>query len=288
MKLATITTSYAPDFELCREAAASVLAYTPASAIHYIVVPRRDLGLFSQLRGPRTQVLPVEEILPRYVRAVPGANFWLSLRHPFPPVRGWIMQQIVKMQVPAKVDADVLLYADSDFVFIRPVTAETFRKDGHIRFYRKEAAIDEHMPRHIIWHNLARRLLGAPVAQPPFPDYINSPGAWERSKVLALHDRIQQINGRPWLDVVASQLHFSEGTLYGTFVDAVLGEQANVTPVDSMLCHTYWDTSPLSLEAAQKFLDDVAPEDIAVWITSKSGTPIEVRRAALAKAGFLP
>jgi Family of unknown function (DUF6492) len=286
--IAVITVSYAPDFELCQDAAASVLAYTPASAIHYIIVPGDDVPMFSGLAGSRTQVWPVEALLPKRIRSVPGANFWLNLRRPFPPIRGWVMQQIMKLQAASQIDAELLLFADSDFVFVRPIDAETFKLDGRVRFYRKGAAVDENLPRHVIWHNLARRLLGVPPAQPPFPDYIHSPGVWERRKVLAMQDRIREVTGRPWLDVFAGQLHISESTLYGVFVDEVLGEHANVTPVDSMLCHTCWQTSPLSLPEVEKFMDEMPAEDIAVWITSRSDTPIEVRRAALARSGFLP
>jgi hypothetical protein len=285
---AVITVSYAPDFELCKEAAASVLAYTPASTKHYIVVPRRDLPLFSVLRGPRTNVWSVESLLPRHIVTVPRANFWLNLRRPFPPIRGWVMQQLIKLQIATQIDADVLLYADSDFVFVRPVTAATFKLDGRTRFYRKVAAVNEHFPRHLIWHDVARDMLGVPRARPPFNDYIHSPGVWERRKVLAMQDRILQITGRPWFDVMASQLHVSESTLYGVFVDVVLGEQANVAPVDSMLCHTYWDTTPLSLDEAERFVNATPDDYVAVWITSKSETPVEIRRAALAKSGFLP
>ena len=38
------------------------------------------------------------------------------------------MQQMVKLQAAAQIEADVLLSVDSDVVFVRPVTAETFRR----------------------------------------------------------------------------------------------------------------------------------------------------------------
>ena len=286
--LAVITASYAPDFEFCRDTVTSVRTYAPAGTVHYVIVPRRDLKLFSEFAGPSTMVWPVERLMPRRVMTVPGANFWVNLRRPFPPIRGWVMQQLVKIQIASEIDADLLLYADSDFIFIRPFTAETFKKDGRVRFYRKEAAIDEGLPRHIIWHNVARDMLGAPRAEPPLPDYIHSPGTWERRKVLAMQDRIRKITGRHWLDVVTSELHFSENILYGVFVDVVLGEDADITVVDSMLCHTYWGApgSTLSLDEVEKFIDTTPPEDVALWITDR--TPVDIRRAALAKSGFLP
>ena len=116
------------------------------------------------------------------------------------------------------------LLADSDVVFVRPVTAETFRKDGRLTYYRSDEAVHASMPRHIIWHDVARRLLGLPPAgPPPLPDYISPLNVWDRQAVLALRDRIEQVTGRPWLDAIGSQLHVSEFMLYGVFVEEVLG-----------------------------------------------------------------
>jgi hypothetical protein len=214
---------------------------------------------------------------------IPGANFWLNLRRPVPPVRGWVMQQVVKLQAAAQIEADTLLLVDSDVLFVRPVTAQMFRQDGLLRFYRKDAGVDARLPRHLIWHDIARDLLGISRARPPLPDYISAFNVWDRGTVLAMCDRIQQVTGRPWLDAVAGQLHVSEFILYGVFVDDVLGDQANVAPVESMLCHSYWDPSPLNLDTAERFARAVPDEDVAVMISAKSHTPLEVRRTALSR-----
>ena len=80
-KLAIITPSYAPDFELCRDLNASVLAHTPASTQHYVIYRTVTSG-FPSMRGPRTQVWSVDQLLPRYVIGVPRSNFWVNLRRP--------------------------------------------------------------------------------------------------------------------------------------------------------------------------------------------------------------
>jgi hypothetical protein len=54
--LAVLTPSYAPDLELCRDLNRSVLEWTQPEVRHHIIVPRRDVGLFARLRGPRTEV----------------------------------------------------------------------------------------------------------------------------------------------------------------------------------------------------------------------------------------
>jgi Family of unknown function (DUF6492) len=282
--LAIVTPSYALDLELCRDLNRSVLEWTPADVQHHIIVPRRDEGLFAPLRGGRTQVWTVDQFLPRRMLALPFANVWLNLRRPYPPIRGWVMQQLVKLQAAAELGSDVVLLVDSDVVFVRPVTGETFRKDGRLCYYRRERAVDESLPRHMIWHDVSRRLLGLPPAgPPPLPDYVSPLNAWDRQVVLGLRDRIEQVTGRPWLDAIGSQLHLSEFMLYGVFVEGVPGASADVLATDSMLLHTYWDTTPMARGAAEDFVRGLSPQGVAVMISAKSGTPLEVRRQALSR-----
>lgn len=281
-RLAVLTPSYAPDLELCRDLNRSVMEWTPDDVQHHIIVPRRDLQRFASLRGPRTTLWTVDELLPRRLLAVPGANAWVNLRRPYPPVRGWVMQQLVKLHAAAELDADEWLLADSDVVFVRPITAQTFRRDGRLCFYRRQDAVHESMPRHLAWHAVARRLLGLPdTGPPPLPDYISPVNAWDRTTVLALRDRIEQVAGRHWLDVIGSELHISEFVLYGVFVDAVLGRSAGVVADESMLLHAYWPTTPLSPVDARSFVRELPPDHVAVMISAKSHTPMHVRREAL-------
>jgi hypothetical protein len=279
--VAVITPSYAPDFELCRDLNRSVLEWTPPDVDHHVIVPARDRKLFGRLRGPRTEVWTVDQFVPSRMLPVPRMNMWLNVRRPYPPVRGWVMQQVVKLRAAAALGADVLVLADSDVIFVRPVTEDTFESDGRVRFYRSDDAVDEEMRRHVMWHDVARRLLGLPPAgPPPLPDYVSALNVWERRVVLALRDRIERVTGRPWLDAIASELHVSEFILYGVFVDGVLGTSADVFAADSMLCHSYWGSSPLAPAAAAGFVRGLSPEDVAVMISAKSGTPLEVRREA--------
>jgi hypothetical protein len=280
--LAVITPSYARDFELCRDLNRSVLEWTPPEVDHHLIVPTRDLKLFGRLRAPRTRVWTVDEMLPRRIRPVPKTNAWLNLRRPYPPIRGWVAQQLVKLHAAANLGAEVLVLADSDVVFVRPVTLETFRREGLVRFYRSDNAVDTRLPRHLIWHRVAGRLLGLPPAgPPPLPDYVSAVNAWDRQVVLGLRDRIEEVTGRPWLDAIAAELHVSECILYGVFVDRVLKDSAEVNAEGSMLCHTYYEETPLAPASAAGFVDALAPEDVAVSISAKSGTPLDVRRGAL-------
>ena len=52
--------------------------------------------------------------------------------------------------------------------------------------------------------------------------------------------RVAATTGRPWTTAIARQLHFSEWTLYGVFVDDVIGAPANSFASDDPLCLGYW------------------------------------------------
>jgi hypothetical protein len=278
-----LTPSYAPDFELCCELNRSVLEWTPAEVDHHVVVPQRDRELFAALRGPRTRVWTVEQLLPRRMWPVPMVNAWLNVRRPYPPVRGWVMQQIVKLGASAELGADLVVLADSDVVFVRPVTVDTFRSGGRVRFYRSDRALDESLPRHLLWHETARRLVGLPPAgPPPLPDYISGGvNVWERRVLLALRDRIEFVNRRPWLDAIAAQLHISEFILYGVFVDEVLGSSAEVITAESTLVHCHWGPEPMAQGSVADFVRALQPDDVAVMISAQSDTEPDVRRRAL-------
>jgi uncharacterized protein DUF6492 len=281
-RLGVLTPSYLPDLELCRDLNRSVLEWMPEDVRHHIIVPRRDREAFRALQSPRTAIWTVDQLLPPRMFAVPRANVWLNLRRPYPPVRGWVMQQLVKLRAASQFDADVLVLADSDVRLVRPTTIDTFRQGGRLRFYREEAAVDEGMRRHLIWHRVARRLLGLPDADSGLlPDYISAFNVWDRRVVSEMCSHIERVTGRSWLDALGAQLHISEFILYGLFVDEVLGASANVFHSNSMLCHSYWDTTPLGPSAADEFVGELGSEDVAIMISAKSHTSLAVRRQAL-------
>lgn len=162
MRMAIFTPSFAPDFEMCADLHRSVLRYTPDTVHHHIIVPDADREQFRALGGPRTHIRSESEFLPSSFIRMPFTKYTLNLRRPFPPVRGWILQQVIKLAAVAECTDDVALLVDSDVEFIRPFEPETFSRDGTVRFYREEGGVDERLPRHMIWHTVARSLLGLP------------------------------------------------------------------------------------------------------------------------------
>jgi hypothetical protein len=282
-RMSIITPSFAPDFELCSDLHRSVLECSPRSVHHHIIVPQADVKLFQRLSGPRTHIRCEADFLPASFISVPLTKFTINLRHPIPPVRGWILQQLVKLAAVAGSDDDVTVIVDSDIEFVRPFGAETFIRDGVVRLYRKPDAIDQRMPHHMTWHRVARELLGLEPSPPPYPDYISSLLAWNPAIVRQMLAKVTSITGRPWTTAIGGQLHFSEWTLYGLFVDHALGGPARSFVSDDQLCVSYWNDGPLTGQRAIDLLRAIRPTDIAAMISSKSRTPLEIRRAAFAE-----
>ena len=84
---------------------------------------------------------------------------WLQTRGR--PVRGWLVQQLIKLAVAEVMTQDVLVHADSDVVLLRPFLADSVADDaGRVRLYRLPGAIDERLPNHIRWHRSAEKLVG--------------------------------------------------------------------------------------------------------------------------------
>lgn len=289
-QMVVVTPTYAPDIELFSDLHQSVLRCFPRHVRHMAVVPETDIRLFQRFEGPRCVVVGVRDVLPRSVLAVPfirmmNSKVWINARCPVPPLRGWIVQQLVKLSVASQMSERIVVTADSDLVFVRPVTVTTFAPDGKARLYRLDDGVGESLPRHVRWHAVAHELLGLPPPPPPpLPDYVSPLVPWDRHLVDRMLKRIEDVTGRRWTEAVGKELHFSECILYGAYADTF--EQAeNVSLTADSLCHSYWDPVigehvPLTVAQAAEWLDSLGPNDIAYMISAKSHTPMHIRRAA--------
>ena len=279
-RMTIITPSYRPDFELCVDLNRSVLEFAPECVEHQILVPRADFHLFaSHLAGPRTHVRCREELLPTSFVRLPRTDFLLNLRWPFLPVRGWIEQQLVKLAAASHCKDDVVLIVDSDVQFVRSFDARTFTRDGAVRFYRLPNGVDARLPYHIRWHRSARTLMGLPAGSPPYADYISSMVACNPAVIRQMLARVESSTGRPWATAIAKQLHFSEWTLYGVFMEELAAPDAKAFVSDKPLCMGDWSTA-FGKNEADEFLAKLEPTDVAAMISSKTGTHVAVRRSA--------
>jgi hypothetical protein len=282
--LAVLTPSFRGDVSLFADLHDSVLANTPPSVMHHVVVPPSDARLFRQFEGPRCRIWTHRDLLPRYCLSVPYASgLTLSLRRPWLPVRGWVTQQIMKMAGTAAIDARVVLIIDSDAVLLREPTLDEFAHNGRLWHFRRERAVTAGMDRHLLWHNVARKLLGLEgIVAAPAPDYISPITIWDPAVVRSLMEHIADTTGRDWMDAVTGELHVSEFVLYGVFVDSILG---GIAPFAGPLCHNYYERIPLSPADARAFAEQMPPNALGAMISSHSHTPSDVRQEAFQQCG---
>jgi hypothetical protein len=281
-RLEILTPSYAPDFDLCADLVASVRALAPPGTVHRIVVPTRDVEQFSALADELVTVESVTLYLPRSLLKVPMANIWVNARSPWPPTRGWIAQQLIKLAATAASSADHVLVVDSDVVFVRKFDVDEYTAGKAPVLYRVPDAVDARLPRHLVWDDVAHDLLGlARSTQPTRPDYICWPCLWDPTLVRSLLARVARVGGRPWQTVIGRQLHFSEMVLYGVYLDEIVAEEARISHVSSMRCVNYSDEETLDAAGMDRLLQQVGADDLAVMVSAKSNTSIAVRRAAV-------
>jgi hypothetical protein len=294
--LAFVTVSYGPDRDRCALLTRSLEEFAP-SGEHLIVVDRADLELFQSLENGRATLVATEDVLPLWLRRLDirriglRSNLWIQSRGK--PVRGWLVQQLVKLALAEELTADVLVHADSDVVLVRPFRASSVADHAErVRLVAQPDAIDESMPNHVAWHRSAEKLLGIGRAGLPLPDFITSLVPWKRENAVAMLEHVERNTGRHWLRALAGAWNVSEYTLYGRFVRDVLGEEAGQYVTSSSLCHDYWTHAPLSAQELEAFLDGIGPEEVAVSITAKAGMRpedyvdvLERRWAALHREG---
>jgi Family of unknown function (DUF6492) len=273
--VAFVTPSYRLDRDRCALLSRSLEACAP-SVEHWIVVDRGDLPLFRSLQNNRTNVVAKEEVLPLWVRRIDtlriGLRSTVWLQAHGLPIRGWLLQQLIKLAVAEELTADVLVHADSDVVLVRPFSiSSVVDEDGQVRLYEQPDAIDAALPEHVLWHRSAERLLGIDQAELPVSNFISSLVPWKRENAVALLEQIQSNTGRHWLPALAAAWDVSEYTLYGRFAQDVLGEKAGQFASPAPLCHDYYKRVPLAVPELEALLDRVGREQVAVSLTSKAG-----------------
>lgn len=300
MSVRIVTPSYAPDFELFRSLHESVLRFTGPDVVHEVIVPRRDIALFASIASDRLAVTDVRSLLPRsFVSIRPIAArlaAWTRVSalskfqefdplRPWLPVRGWILQQVVKLAATARAGEDVVVCLDSDVELIAALAPSAFRSRTSVRLFEDPLGVTSDMPNHIEWHRTARLLLGLPAPeQPPLPDYICGMVSWDPVTVRDMLVHVERVAGGSWIRAVTSRMAFSEAILYGTYVRAFSSADTRTYARADSLCASHWEPVELTISAAGEFLESVRASDIAVQVQSTSSTPTGVRRTLIDQA----
>ena len=293
-QVSLVTVSYRGDLELAAELCRSVDRFLDKRAEHVLVVPRSDASIFSQFKNDQRRIVVMEDVLPAGYRKLPsprqiriGSLYRKRLREmwltPTGIVRGWIIQQIVKLSAPSYTRNDIIVFADSDIVLTAPLTAKDLQCEGRTRLYRVPDATSD-SPMHIGWHVVSARLLGIPESGYMGADYIGNLITWSRPNVELLQERLSSLSGKRWDKVIARQAAFSEYILYGIFVDHILDPDASgqfATKDD--LVHAGWFFDLTTAAGLEEFTRSVKASHVAVAIQSTEPFSLEERRALVRK-----
>lgn len=270
MKLAIITPAYSKHLALLELSAESIDHNCAADIHHYVIVSKRERHLFRHLTNRRRSIVAAEDVLPGSVARLPvhirGREMWVANWHRL--VRGWIMQQAIKLSAPEITDADVFLFLDTDSFFVRPFTAEKVTRSG--------AVLLLHFPglartqKHKSWHRTAAKLLGIPVRDYFGSDFIGNAIIWRRDVCLELRQRISFVARADWFPTIIRQQRLSEYILYGVFVQEVLGsaDKRHLVTTEE-LCLSSWDAT-----SARLVTERLAPHHVAVNIQSNLHLPM--------------
>lgn len=267
MKTVLITPSYRPDLQRCELMLETAQKQVTGMAGHYLIVDHRDMPFFAHLRSPQVTLVAKEELLPSWIRQAPWSRkWWLSAKTM--PVRGWILQQVVKLAVAEHIEADAYCYADSDIAFFRPFDASTLWRGDQLRFQR-ETRRGEMLEsrRYKNWYSLAARYCNMPDQSAITGAYIAQLNTMKRSAMLALMHHLEQAEGRSWMEVLLGTWDFSEYILYGAFVEHVLACEGHFIP-PKLLCHSSWYHDIAHLKDLPAFMDLIDDDHVAIHIQS--------------------
>ncbi len=282
---AIATPSYAVDLQRCILLCASIDRYVSGHRMHYLLVEDRDAALFRHLEGPKRRIIIESQLLPSWLTSWPDPlsfgrrRVWTgagALARRVPPLRGWHAQQLRKLALPLLVGEDVLLFADSDVIFLKPFDLARLSDGAGTRMFRAPGAVHAGMVEHVRWHETAAAMLGRPAPSLPAADYITHLVSWRGDNVRALIAHIEAVSGRHWIASVAADRCFSEYMIYGRFIETVLGVEASGHVFDEAdLARSFWSHDDIAAGGLNSLEEQLAGGQVAVGVQSFLGEPIE-------------
>ncbi|MEY3018149.1 MAG: hypothetical protein RL336_1284 [Pseudomonadota bacterium] len=232
-----VTVSYAPDFPRCQRLCDSIDTFVDKSIEHLVICPADQRDLFAPLANTRRRIISYQEVLPKGFRRVPLTKKWW-LDDQFFPVRGWVLQQLIKLSSHTATEADVLLFVDSDIVFFKHFDSSILFQGEKTRLLRVPCSPPSGV--HSEWQRVAEKLFGLPE-QPFIMDYVGQLISWRRDHLQAMLQHIEHITGKAWHHAVGHQKTVSEYILYGNFIERCLQDHHQHILEQHLISCNIWD-----------------------------------------------
>jgi hypothetical protein len=272
---AVVTPTYLPDLRRCELLAESLDRCAP-NVPHYLIVDRRDRSAFAHLERGKRRLLESEAILGSWMWRSPGEKgYWFSFKAL--PVRGWIIQQILKIGSVDLIPERTLVFCDSDTAFIRPFSRDNLLVDGKMGLLDVDFSTETTRQ----WTAVAHRLLGHCERSSDSRNFVGNMICWNKETVRAMRQKMEVTTGLSWQVALARTLNFSEYMLYGIFVRDIVGYQAvDHSPSAVPLVKPSWGMSLNTESEIQEFFSDFDDRTVAVMIHSKDDIePARIRSA---------
>lgn len=240
--LSIITISYAPDFERCKRLCTSIDLHVQENIEHVVICPADQLYLFKPLGNQRRRVISYQDILPKGYKRIPFTKkWWFDDR--FFPIRGWVLQQLIKLSAYKATDSEVLIFVDSDIYFFKEFDQRSLFDDSDkIRLLRIPS--DPPSPTHEVWQQVAENLLG--LERCPFSfDYVGQLITWKREYLITMLKHIERTTHKKWHHAVGHQSTVSEYILYGNFISRIMTENQHCYQ-DHLISCNIWDQADLA------------------------------------------
>lgn len=224
---------------------------------HYVVAPSKDLHAFKErMHDQHIVFIAEEDVVPSYWYPFFKNMFGIK-RH-----RGWLIQQIIKLNSPQFIEEENIVIIDSDIVLIRPFDENIFFENTVLKFFKTPKLI------HATWIDASARILKLSSLKEPEIDYIGNLISWNRSNLIKMQQHIESSHNRPWPKVFLKETFFSEYNTYGLYYENILNDNSH-TIYTEPLTYNAWTQN----EYENLFMQDTAipPQFIGILVQSNIG-----------------
>ena len=252
-----LTCSMEKDLDLARMLFRTVDDHVSPDIEHIVVVPAKSIPAFKQFGSNRRQIVAQEDVLPERFIKLPASLSHLShfaegFRRPLylsrgpRLVRGWVLQQMIKLEFTRNTSADAVVHTDSDVAFIKPFGIEDVFIEGLPRFFSVAGDIKNPLFRQ--WCDTAGSLLDIEVPAEFRNHFVGNCIVWSPSVVRALYDAVEQATGQSLCYQIKRLPNLSEYTIYGVFAE-LSPLNLPIRTAELPLCFTVWHSNQTNITA---------------------------------------
>lgn len=209
------------DVSACVALCAALDREFPVAFRHCIYAPRSELARFAEVEGPRRSLAALDCLVPPGLLHTPTLfGFEWAWAPPFRLAPTSALRESLRLSATLCAETEVVALIDVDSALDGSLCVADLWRGARARFYRRPelaGSLDQ-----AISHTRAASLLG--LEPNAFGvSYEDGVRLRRRSVVRALVERIETTNGLAWGTACLRAGAVAEASLYGLFVDHVMG-----------------------------------------------------------------